>query len=496
MARLPIPGSDDGRWGDILNEYLSEAHKPDGALKDDSITEAVLAPDVVSKINVVAGQQGATGPSGPAGPTGATGATGTQGAAGAVGASGAPGAAGATGATGPSGPAGAPGSAGATGMTGPAGLAGATGATGASGPSGPAGAAGAAGVGVPAAGTTGQLLAKSSNTDYATEWIDAPTVAASGVVSVLVSTGSEARPDGATTVLWLGGSSEPTNMANGDLWFSPTQPTDTEAPTEPTNLASSNLTSNSFTLSWTAATDNVGVTAYEIFLDGISYGIVSGTSTSITGRNGDTTYVCTVRARDGAGNWGDYSSALNVTTAESVATDHTVWASSPIAGLQRYNDGGTITCSTGFVVKASGWQAKGARIYVPAGAATPSTCQVYMFGAASGTAPDLTATPLQSATITSITAGQWNEVEFPSPVTVTNNLPFWIAYDFGDGTYFSTTSVGTNEVKASDGAELYLTAWSLPAGVVRQYYRVNGGGTQSSTISGQVYGVDVIVTEV
>lgn len=36
------------------------------------------------------------------------------------------------------------------------------------------GIAGANGVGVPAAGTTGQLLAKNSNTDYDTEWIDPP----------------------------------------------------------------------------------------------------------------------------------------------------------------------------------------------------------------------------------------------------------------------------------------------------------------------------------
>lgn len=54
-----------------------------------------------------------------------------------------------------------------TGDTGPAGPTGATGATGATGP---AGADGADGVGVPAGGTTGQILKKASNTDYDTEW--------------------------------------------------------------------------------------------------------------------------------------------------------------------------------------------------------------------------------------------------------------------------------------------------------------------------------------
>lgn len=44
MARLPTPGSDDGNWGDILNEYLEQAHKDDGTLKDDILTDAAIAP--------------------------------------------------------------------------------------------------------------------------------------------------------------------------------------------------------------------------------------------------------------------------------------------------------------------------------------------------------------------------------------------------------------------------------------------------------------------
>lgn len=33
MARLPVPGSDNGIWGDILNEYLSIEHNSDGTQK-------------------------------------------------------------------------------------------------------------------------------------------------------------------------------------------------------------------------------------------------------------------------------------------------------------------------------------------------------------------------------------------------------------------------------------------------------------------------------
>lgn len=33
MARLPLPGSDDGVWGTVLNDYLSVEHATDGSLK-------------------------------------------------------------------------------------------------------------------------------------------------------------------------------------------------------------------------------------------------------------------------------------------------------------------------------------------------------------------------------------------------------------------------------------------------------------------------------
>ncbi len=39
MARLPIPGSDDGTWGEILNEFLSVEHNQDGTQKTLSITK-------------------------------------------------------------------------------------------------------------------------------------------------------------------------------------------------------------------------------------------------------------------------------------------------------------------------------------------------------------------------------------------------------------------------------------------------------------------------
>ena len=48
MARLPSTGSDDGVWGDILNEYLSQTHKTDGTLKDNAVATTNLADGAVT----------------------------------------------------------------------------------------------------------------------------------------------------------------------------------------------------------------------------------------------------------------------------------------------------------------------------------------------------------------------------------------------------------------------------------------------------------------
>lgn len=42
MARLPIPGSDDGTWGALLNEFLGVEHNADGTLKLNSAVEGVV----------------------------------------------------------------------------------------------------------------------------------------------------------------------------------------------------------------------------------------------------------------------------------------------------------------------------------------------------------------------------------------------------------------------------------------------------------------------
>lgn len=93
-------------------------------------------------------------------------------------------------------------------------------------------------------------------------------------------------------------------------------PPDTTAPTAPTGLTSPSKTSTTVNLSWTDATDNVGVTGYDIYRGGTTLvGSTSGATTyAVTGLTASTAYSFTVKAKDAAGNVSAASSALNVTT--------------------------------------------------------------------------------------------------------------------------------------------------------------------------------------
>ncbi|MDI9308798.1 MAG: GEVED domain-containing protein [Limnohabitans sp.] len=89
---------------------------------------------------------------------------------------------------------------------------------------------------------------------------------------------------------------------------------DTQAPSIPTNLTVSGTTSNSTNLAWTASTDNVGVTGYDVYRGTTLLGTVTGVSYTATGLTPSTTYSFTVRAKDAAGNVSASSNAVSVTT--------------------------------------------------------------------------------------------------------------------------------------------------------------------------------------
>jgi glucose/arabinose dehydrogenase len=88
---------------------------------------------------------------------------------------------------------------------------------------------------------------------------------------------------------------------------------DTQAPTPPSGLAIANLTCRSATLSWRASSDNVGVTAYDIYHDGQSMQSVGGSTLStVIKLKPSVTWGIYVNARDAAGNVSQASTTLSV----------------------------------------------------------------------------------------------------------------------------------------------------------------------------------------
>ncbi|MCO6006282.1 cellulose binding domain-containing protein [Actinoallomurus purpureus] len=89
---------------------------------------------------------------------------------------------------------------------------------------------------------------------------------------------------------------------------------DTQAPSTPAGLAVTGHTSSSVSLSWTASTDNVGVTGYEVYQGSSLATTVSGTSATVSGLSASTSYTFKVRAKDAAGNLSAFSASVSATT--------------------------------------------------------------------------------------------------------------------------------------------------------------------------------------
>ena len=94
---------------------------------------------------------------------------------------------------------------------------------------------------------------------------------------------------------------------------------DASAPTTPTGLSASAPNSSTVNLSWTASTDNVGVSGYRIRRGGEPIGTSTTTSYTDSTVSGSTLYTYTVSAYDAAGNTSPQSSAVTLTTPDTFA---------------------------------------------------------------------------------------------------------------------------------------------------------------------------------
>lgn len=148
---------------------------------------------------------------------------------------------------------------------------------------------------------------------------------------------------------------------------------DTTAPSEVTNLASSNISSSSLTLSWTSSTSS-DIASYEVYNGVTLLSTVTGNSYNVSGLSALTQYTFTVKAKDTSGNVSIGASVTATTTdvadttapadvtnlAASNVTETTVdlsWTASistDVVGYDVYNGVTLITTVTGTTYQVAG----------------------------------------------------------------------------------------------------------------------------------------------
>ncbi|MEM6321313.1 MAG: fibronectin type III domain-containing protein, partial [Bacteroidota bacterium] len=143
------------------------------------------------------------------------------------------------------------------------------------------------------------------------------------------------------------------SISNATVSFpAPGQAGDTSPPTAPTNLTASNVTQTFVQLNWTASTDDVGVTGYDIYQNGTFTATTPNTTFSFTNLTPATSYSYYVKATDAAGNKSANSNTVNITT--NAPSGQTQWNSGNNV-LYSYNNIGinTATPSSSLEVNAS-----------------------------------------------------------------------------------------------------------------------------------------------
>lgn len=123
-------------------------------------------------------------------------------------------------------------------------------------------------------------------------------------------------------------------------------PPDTTAPSTPTNLSATTVSSSAINVSWTASTDAVGVTGYKIFRNGTQIGTSASASYSDTGLSASTLYSYTVSAYDAASNNSSQSTGASATTQAPPPADTTPPIISSITSSSITQTGATIAWTT------------------------------------------------------------------------------------------------------------------------------------------------------
>ena len=248
-------------------------------------------------------------------------------------------------------------------------------------------------------------------------------------------------------------------------------------PSAPSGLTATATSSSSVNLSWTASTDNIGVTGYNIFRapQGSTNYVQIGTSTTPSytdsGLASNTAYTYTVQAYDAAGMVSTQSNSATATTPQPQCPC-SIWQDGTPTGSVDANDTSPVNLGVQFQAASSGF-ITGVRFYKE----SDNT------GTHAGSLWSSTGTLLATGTFSNETASGWQELDFSSPVAVTAGTTYVASYFTSTGHY-----AATNGGLASAVTNGPLTA--LAGGGVYAYGSSNA--FPSNTYNATNYWVDVV----
>lgn len=115
------------------------------------------------------------------------------------------------------------------------------------------------------------------------------------------------------TIIWGGPDAQNTWP---DTFNGGGNPSDTEAPTTPTNVTVTAATSSSISLNWTASIDNISVSGYDVYVDKVYHTSVTTNSATVSGLKAATDYSFHIVAKDASGNKSEHSLTVEAKTEE------------------------------------------------------------------------------------------------------------------------------------------------------------------------------------
>jgi hypothetical protein len=257
-------------------------------------------------------------------------------------------------------------------------------------------------------------------------------------------------------------------------------------PSAPSGLTATATSSSAVNLSWTASTDNIGVTGYNIFRNGTKVGTSTTTSFTDSGLASSTTYTYTVTAYNAAGEVSTQSNSASASTPVEVCPC-SVWNDGTPAGSSESDDPNAQTLGVQFQASSSGF-ITGVRFYKE-----PDDT-----GSHIGSLWSSTGQLLASGTFSNETASGWQELDFSSPVAITAGTTY-VASFFTSTGYPAYTPQGlasavTNgplTALAAGGVYVYGSSNAFPANVyndnnywVDVVYSTSSGATAPGAPSG------------